>query len=78
MTTTKPPKIDYLTLLGYMQELAIRVYDISLVEFGETLGQGASMVVYRGYLANDADTPASECIPVALKKPPHIDQRKDH
>ena len=69
MTTTKLPKVDYLSLLGYIQGLGIRVYDINQVQFDDIVGQGASMLVFKGYLSKDTDTPASEPIPVALKTP---------
>src|SRR5436305_11892354 len=73
MTSTKPPEIDYVTLLGYVQKLGIRVYDMSQVHcpfhHDDNIGQGGSIVVFSGYLDNDTDTPSSELIPVALKIP---------
>ena len=72
MAKSKQQKIDYPTLLGYVNELDIKVYDISQIHCqfspNETIGKGSSMQVYRGHL-NDSDTSGSDTIPVALKVP---------
>jgi serine/threonine protein kinase len=72
MTKSKQKNIDYPTLLGYTNSLGIKVYDMSQIgcQFRpeEIIGQGASMLVYRGHLY-DSDISGSDAIPVALKAP---------
>src|SRR5947209_3603008 len=76
MTTTKPIKVDHITLLSYVQRLGIKVYDKSQLDcqFGyfEKLGEGGSMAVFKGHLVNDTDTSAFKRIPVALKIPRNL------
>ena len=70
MATNKPIKIDYLTLINYLTELRITVYDSHHIDCdfsADPLGHGSSMTVYRAYLIKDP--PNSERIPVALKVP---------
>ena len=72
MAKSKKKIINYPTLLGYMNDLGIKLYDMSQVDcsfsFDEILGQGASMLVFSGHLA-DSDTLGPDTIPVALKVP---------
>src|SRR3954462_213997 len=72
MTKSKQKNIDYPTLLGYTNSLGIKVYDMSQIgcQFNpeEIIGQGASMLVYRGHLY-DSDITGSDAIAVALKAP---------
>ena len=72
MAKSKQLNIDYPTLLGYMNKLNIKVYDISQVHcqfsVDEIIGEGASMRVFRGHLDN-SDASGSDPIPVALKNP---------
>ena len=72
MATSKSPKIDYLTLISYLTELCITVYDPHHIDCNfsaEPLGIGNSMTVYRAYLIKDPGIPNSERIPVAIKIP---------
>src|SRR4051812_38558762 len=79
MAKNKQQNIDYPTLLGYMNMLGIKVYDMSQVDCQfsrkEVIGKGASMMVYHGRL-NDSDIPGSVSIPVALKAPIEVIKEK--
>ena len=73
MAKSKQLNINYPTLLGYMNKLSIKVYDISQVHCQFSVDeidhwQGASMRVFHGHL-DDSDTSGSDPIPVALKNP---------
>src|SRR5947207_3326271 len=63
-------RIDYPTLLGYINALGIKVYNTNHIDCkfsnDEELGCGASMRVYRGHLDQGSNAPP---IPVALKVP---------
>src|SRR4051812_33210365 len=70
MAKNERKNIDYPTLLGYINDLGIKVYNMSKINcafrLDEIVGRGASMMVFRGYLA-DSDTLGPDTIPVALK-----------
>ena len=63
-------KIDYSTLLAYINALGIKLYNTDHIRcnFGndELLGKGSAMRVYSGLLIQDPTAPP---IPVALKVP---------
>src|SRR4051794_1681442 len=70
MATSRKPRVDYLTLLGYVNELGIKVYDLSDVNFDTSdgeLGHGNSMTVLRATLVKDTET--LDSIQVAVKVP---------
>src|SRR4051812_11573111 len=71
MAKRKRSMIDYPTLLGYMNNLGIKVYDVSQVncQFSRdgVISKSGSMMVYRG-LVNDS-IQGSDAIPIALNVP---------
>ena len=73
MASGKSTKIDYLTLISYLTELRIAVYDLRHIDckFNDTerLGSGNSMTVYRAHFTKDPGIPNSKRIPVAIKVP---------
>ena len=66
-------KIDYPTLLAYIDALKVKVYNSSQIDCkfaaDDILGVGASMIVYRGLLKELEVGAASGDLPVAIKVP---------